>query len=133
MGDYLKKLDELKIKLFRLHFLLTEEQTEQIRLDGIGQFKICFEGAMDCLRVFIQDEFKQKSKSYTQTLESAMECRLFNQQMTSSMQQMLTDYNLAHKGKNLDHVYLGLQEKYAGYLQMIFDMLTHMGEDAEEE
>ena len=133
MSSYIKKLEELKVKLFRLHFLLTEEQTEQARFDGVSQFKICYEGAMECLEIFIHNEFSQESKSYNETLELALEHRLFNQKMIESMQQMSGDYNLAVKGKNLESIYQILQDKYAGFLQMIFDMLTHMGEEAEEE
>ena len=133
MDSYIKKLEELKVKLFRLHFLLTEQQTEQAMLDGLDQFKICYEGAMECLENFIQIEFNQKSKSYKHALELALEHRLFNQDMIESMQKMMEDYNLVQKGKNLESVYRALQEKYARFLQMIFDMLIRMGEDPEEE
>ncbi len=133
MSSYIKKLDELKVKLFRLHFLLTEEQNEQITFDGIAQFKICFIGAMECLDEFIQNEFNQKSKSYGNLLDLAFEHRLFNQGMIESMRQMLADYNLVEKGKKMQAVYEEVKNNYSRFLQMIFDMLTHMGEDAEEE
>ncbi len=133
MSSYIKNLEELKVKLFRLHFLLTEEQSEQAVLDGNRQFVLCYESAMECLKNYIQNEYNQISKSYNHTLELALEHRLFNQGMIESMQLMLRDYNLVKKGKNLETVYPVLQEKYGRFLQMILDMLTHMGEDAEEE
>ncbi len=133
MSSYLKQLEELKVKLFRLHFLLTEEQSEQAVLDGNSQFVLCYESAMECLKNYIQNEHNQISKSYNNTLELALEHRLFNQGMIESMQLMLRDYNLVKKGKNLETVYPVLREKYGRFLQMILDMLTHMGEDAEEE
>jgi hypothetical protein len=133
MSSYIKKIEELKVKLFRLHFLLTEEQTEQFIRDAIEQFKICYEGAMECLEIFIQNEYNQKSKSFKHTLELALEHRLFNQGMIESMQQMLDDYNAMQKRKKAETIYPLLQEKYARFLQMIYDMLMHMGEEAEEE
>jgi len=133
MSSYIKKLDELKVKLFRLHFLLTEEQNEQAVADGISQFKICYESAMDCLDIFIQDEYDDKSKSNKNTLELAFKHRLFNEGMIHSMYKMLDDYTLAQKGKHLEEIYQNLKENYARFLQMIFDMLTHMGEEPEDE
>ncbi|KAA3615643.1 MAG: hypothetical protein D8M58_15725 [Calditrichaeota bacterium] len=133
MTSYYKKLDELKVKLFRLHFLLTEEQTEQAIADGVEQFQICFSQAMECLDFFIETEYKQKAESNDHLLQLSLEHKLFNQSMIDSMKKMLADYDLVQKGKNIEKIYPVIKESYARYLQMVLDMLTHMGEEAEEE
>ncbi len=133
MDSYIEKLDALKIKLYRLHFLLTEEQTEQNLLDAMAQFKVCYKSAMECLELFIKEEYKQQSKSYKETLELALKYRLFNEGMIESMLQMAGDFEKAEKPKNNPEIYKAVQENYARYLQMIFDMLIRMGEEPEEE
>jgi hypothetical protein len=132
LDSYTEKLGALKIKLYRLHFLLTEEQTGQNLLDGLEQFKVCYKSAMECLQLFIKEEYKQQSKSYKDTLELALEHRLFNEGMIESMFKMAGDFEKAEKSKNNPEIYKAVQEDYARYLQMIFDMLIRMGEDPEE-
>lgn len=132
MSSYIKKLEELKIMLFRLHFLLTEAQSKQAEADSIVQFKICYNLAMECLAGFIKDEFDIKSKSDINILDVALEKRLFNKDMIDSMREMEADFSKLDDAAFQQEAHQKIQNKYARFLQMSYDMLVRMGQDAEE-
>jgi len=128
-----QKLEKLKLNLYGLHALLTEKQTEESILDGANQFKICFEGAIENLYDFLQNEFNLKNKSHSFVIESAFENKLFNNDMTVNLRNMSDDYGNLKSKKGRELVYPKIQTLYAGFLQMIYDMLLRMGQDAKEE
>ena len=126
-------MEGLKEKLFRLHFLLTEKETDEIIKQGLEQFKGCFDDAMSELSGFLSDTYKIKLKDNVDVVERAFEYKLVNREMVQQLKEMVNDYEQIGSAENLKSVHKRIQEEYAGYLQMIYDMLSRMGQDAEEE
>ena len=52
--------------------------------------------------------------------------------MTNSLKEMEKDFKSIDSVKNIDEIYLKIKTVYAHYLQLIYDMITRMGEDPEE-
>lgn len=131
--NYENQLDELKKKLYRLHFLLTEKEDSETIQNSLKQFLLCFEGTMQELTNFLFSEYKTDPQSNMEILDYSFEYKLFNQQMIDSLKIMVSDYEEVKSSRANNELYYKVKNNYAGYLQMIYDMLTRMGLDAEEE
>ena len=127
------QLEDLKKKLYRLHFLLTEKEDAISIQESLKQFQICFKGAMLELSNFLFSEHGVSPKDNFEILELSLEYKLFNQHMTELLGTMVGDFNQLVSGKNTEQVYNKIKENYAGNLQIIHDMLTRMGQDVEED
>jgi len=127
------QLDELKKKLYRLHFLLTEKENEGTIKESLHQFEDCFKDTMSELSSFIANEYKQDNSNYFDIVDSAFEHKLFNREMTDDLKIMVSETDQLINDENPAGIYSRIRESYAGYLQMIHDMLSRMGQDAEED
>lgn len=131
--NYENQLEDLKKNLYRLHFLLTEKEDEETKQKSVKQFMSCLEGAMQELTYFLVNEYNVNPKTNLKILDCSFEYKLFNQQMTDDLKNMANDYEEVKSSVKNDQLYNKIKNSYAGYLQMIYDMLTRMGLDAEEE
>ena len=127
------QLEDLKKKIYRLHFLLTEKEDANSIQESLKQFQLCLKGAMLELSNFLFSEHGVSPKDNIEILELSFKYKLFNQNMTGLLKNMIQDFELLEAGKNTEQVYNKTKENYAGNLQMIHDMLTRMGQDAEDE
>lgn len=128
-----EELEELKTKLNRMHFLLTDTITDETKVDIIGQFQICFEAAFAALGNYLKETFNEKPVSAKYINKSAFKHGLYNERMTILLTEMIDDYTISKKRKNNDELLPAIQSSYTGVLQMFYDMLIRMGEDAQEE
>jgi len=131
MTDY--QLGDLKKKLYRLHFLLTEHEDESTIQESLKHFQNCFKDSMLELLHFFQNEYKLIPKDNNEIIKYSLEYKLFNTQMTDQLKIMLYDFEKLQSGDNSEEIYTKIKESYAGNLQMIHDMLSRMGQDAQEE
>ena len=53
---YETNLEDLKKKLYRLHFLLTEKENEATIKESLKQFHSCFRDTMNELSAFLSNE-----------------------------------------------------------------------------
>jgi len=126
-------VEGLKEKLFKLHFLLTEKETEETVRQGLDQFKSCFVEAMSELSTFLLETYDVHTKNNNDIVEQAFEYKLVNAEMAQKLKVMANDFEQIDSTGNNKFIHKKIQESYAGYLQMIYDMLSRMGQDAEEE
>jgi len=129
----LNQVEKLKTKLFRMHFLLTEPETDEIIKDGFKQFKMCFIDVLAFLSDYMTEELKVESSSNLELLDNAFKNKLFTEQMTFSLKEMEVDYKMLPSGKNKSEIYSKIKSTYAQHLQLIYDMLVLMGQDGEDE
>lgn len=125
--------EKIKIKLYRLHFLLTEPESEEVQGEGIKQFKMCFKEVLRFLATYLQEEFGITTNTNLEVLSSSFEKKLFTQNMTTSLNEMEHDFRSLKSSKNTNEIYKRIKSIHAHHLQVIYDMLTRMGEDPEEE
>jgi uncharacterized membrane protein YgaE (UPF0421/DUF939 family) len=126
-------LEDLKKKLYRLHFLLTEKENEATINESLKQFSSCFSATMIELSIYLSNEYRINIKNNQEIVESAFTHKLFNKNMTEELKIMISESEKLIDGENSAETYKNIKESYAGYLQMIHDMLARMGQDAEEE
>ncbi len=84
MTENIIEAGKIKATLYRLHFLLTEPQTDEIRKESILQFKICFKAIFSLLANYLSAEFNITTRSNLQVLEASFEKKMFTEDMTSS-------------------------------------------------
>ena len=53
--------------------------------------------------------------------------------MIDQLKTILRDFEKLQSGDNSKEIYTRIKESYAGNLQMIYDMLSRMGQDVQEE
>lgn len=128
-----KKLKDLKQKLYRLHFLLTEKQNEETRAEGINQFVICFTSMIDNLDDFLKTEYSINSENESDVIEKSFENNLFNENTLSEMRDMLHSKEDSVNDQNHSDIYKDIQDNYARLIQMIHDLLKRMGEEATDD
>lgn len=126
-------LEDLKKKLYKLHFLLTEKEDANSVKESLKQFQLCFKDTMLELSNYLANEYRLSPKDNIEILELSFEYKLFNKNMTEQLKNMLQDFEQLISGEKPEKVYGKIKENYAGYLQMIYDMLTRMGQDIEDE
>jgi hypothetical protein len=128
-----QQLENAKIKLFRLHFLLTEPQTDEIIEEALKQFELCFSELIKHLSEYLEENAGIKSGTSVDVFENAFKKKLFTQDMTEKLKNMAEDFNLITFGKEKTQIFEKVRDAYAHYLQVIYDMLIKMGQDAEDE
>jgi len=128
MENYEKSLEDLKIKLYRLHFLLTEKQTPESISETLKHFTICFEHAFDCLAMYFKNEKDTILKSPSEVIAASLKQQLFNQQTIEILTTMAQDYEQVKKAEDSGLIN-SIADPYARLLQMIYDMLVGMGKD----
>lgn len=133
MADYLQEAEKIKIKLYRLHFLLTEPESDEIMKDGVKQFKICFQEIIGFLSDFLFEEFSINAESHLAVLTASFKKKLFTESMITSLKEMEIDFQSLNYQKIDIEIYKRIKAVHAQHLQVIYDMLTHMGEDASDE
>lgn len=127
------QLNDLKKKLYRLHFLLTNSENEITIRETLDHFLDCFKDIMSELAGFITSEYAHKPETNNHIIDLSFEHKLFNKEMTEQLKRMVDDSEKLESAENSEEIYIKIKEKYAGNLQMIYDMLSRMGQDAEEE
>ena len=128
-----KKLEDLKQKLYRLHFLLTEQQNEETKVAGINQFVTCFSSMIDNLKDFLTTEYGINVTDDKDVVENSFEYNLFNENTLVEMRNMLQAKENAEKNQKNFIIYEEIQNNYARLIQMIHDLLKHMGEEATDD
>ncbi len=131
MTENIIEAGKIKATLYRLHFLLTEPQTDEIRKESILQFKICFKAIFSLLANYLSAEFNITTRSNLQVLEASFEKKMFTEDMTFSLKEMEKDFETIDS-LNSDDIYIKIKELHARHLQLIFDMIARMGQDPEE-
>ncbi len=53
--------------------------------------------------------------------------------MAEQLKMMVFDFEKLESGDNSEQIYNKIKENYAGNLQIVYDMLARMGQDAGEE
>ena len=133
MTEYKDKVENIKINLYRLHFLLTETESEENQREGIDQFKLCFNEVVSFLAEFLKEEFSISAKSVLEILAASFEKRLFTKDMTNSLNEMAADFKALKSKKNVTEIYPRIKSIHGHHLQVIYDMLIKMGEDVDNE
>ncbi|MCB0283199.1 MAG: hypothetical protein KDF60_11515 [Calditrichaeota bacterium] len=128
-----KKLEDLKQKLYRLHFLLTEQQNEETKVAGINQFVTCFSSMIDNLKDFLTTEYGINVTDDKDVVENSFEYNLFNENTLVEMRNMLQAKENAEKNQKNFIIYEEIQNNYARLIQMIHDLLKRMGEEATDD
>lgn len=133
MGVNEKKLEDLKLKLYRLHFLLTEKQNDETRQNGINQFIECSKSAYENLADYLNSEYSVKVKSPKDVVEKSFQKNLFNETTMLELEEMNKALEQAETNENISEIFSDVQENYSRLLQMIYDMLKRMGEEPHED
>ena len=126
-------LDDLKKKLYRLHFLLTEKENTDSVKKSLQQFIECFNHAMSELSAFLENEYKLAAGNNMEIAELSFQYKLINKEMSQEFKQMITDAEILEQIDSPEKIYSNIKIHHAGHLQMIYDMLSRMGQDAEDE
>lgn len=127
-----QKILKIKTKIFRLHFLLTEPESDDIIQQSFEQFKFCFRDVFDYLADYLKSVFEVKLPSDNEIIISAFKNKLITELFSKSLKVMENDYQSLVASKKSPEIFARIKSDYAQYLQLIYDMLERMGQDIED-
>ena len=131
--DYLKEnLDEYQTVVHSLHYLLTEKETDQSKIEVVNVFKKALIKIVEILKIYLKKDFDIEIDDPDKVFEQAQKVKLFNETTYEAVKRMILDMNKSKS--NFDQtVYYNIKNEYARILQVFHDILRRMGEEATED
>ncbi len=130
MLDYLAgDIEKVKKDLQRIHFLLTEPETEDTRRETIRRFKEVFSGVVALLDLFLKREYGVSTRSAEDTLQQGQILKLYNTPTFKRLGKLAADMDSA--GADVEQVFGRIRDDYVFLLRLLLDMLSRYGEEVD--
>ncbi len=132
MLDYLKDdLETVKKELQRIHFFLTEPETEEIRRQTLDYFDTVFKDTLALLSRFLKEEYSVREKEASGIISRGFELKLYNAPTYKRLKELAAD--MRGKKKDVEAVFARIRDDYVFLLRLLLDMLSRFGDEADEE
>lgn len=130
MLDYLVgDIEKVKKDLQRIHFLLTEPETEDIRLETYNLFKEVFIRVVGLLELFLDKEYGVSTKTVADTLQQGQILKLYNSPTYQRLGNLAAD--MEPDGMDVEQVFGRIRDDYVFLLRLLLDMLSRYGEEVD--
>ncbi|HED11237.1 MAG TPA: hypothetical protein ENJ10_11165 [Caldithrix abyssi] len=130
MLDYLAgDIEKVKKDLQRIHFLLTEPETEDIRRETYSRFKEVFTRVVDLLDHFIEREYGVDTKNMADTLQQGQVLKLYNSPTYKRLGELAAD--MGQEGVDMELVFGRIRDDYVFLMRLLLDMLSRYGEEVD--
>ncbi len=130
MLDYLAgDIEKVKKDLQRIHFLLTEPETEDIRRETYSRFKEVFTRVVDLLDHFIEREYGVDTKNMADTLQQGQVLKLYNSPTYKRLGELAAD--MGQEGVDMEQVFGRIRDDYVFLMRLLLDMLSRYGEEVD--
>jgi len=123
-------LEKVRGRLQRLHFLLTEPESDAIHEETRQQFAVVYRELNELLGRYLENEFAVQAGDAGELYRLGHEKRLYNAETLGRLQKMAAQGH--GKPKDLSAFYENVRDDYVFLLRMLHDMLQRMGEEPEE-
>jgi len=128
--DYLVgDIEKVKKDLQRIHFLLTEPETEDIRLETYNRFKEVFIRVVGLLELFLDKEYGVSTKTVADTLQQGQVLKLYNSPTYQRLGNLAAD--MEPDGMDVEQVFGRIRDDYVFLLRLLLDMLSRYGEEVD--
>jgi len=128
--DYLAgDIEKVKKDLQRIHFLLTEPETEDIRRETYSRFKEVFTRVVDLLDHFIEREYGVDTKNMADTLQQGQVLKLYNSPTYKRLGELAAD--MGQEGVDMELVFGRIRDDYVFLMRLLLDMLSRYGEEVD--
>ncbi len=130
MLDYLAgDIEKVKKDLQRIHFLLTEPETEDIRRETHSRFKEVFAGVVGLLDRFLEREYGVSTKTTAETLQQGQLRKLYNNTTYERLGELAADMGTGRA--DAKKVFGRIRDDYVFLLRLLLDMLSRYGEEVD--